>query len=92
MKTVIISDKPYGKWLSESLLELDKMNIESFAIIGITDKHETVTEYYNCGVSDKAVMATNIHADALYDTVIANANQIVKAAKEQNEDDEEQDE
>lgn len=92
MKTVIISDKPYGKWLSESLSRLDKMNIESFAIIGLTDNHETVTGYYNCDVSDKAVMATNIHADALYDTVIANADQIVKAAEEQNEDNKEQDE
>lgn len=89
MRTIVISNKPYAKFLAEGLNELDQRNIENFAIVGIDkNSHEVLTGYWKCGVADKAIMATNIQADALYDTVIANANQIVRAAEEQNEDEE----
>lgn len=88
MPNILISDKPYAQWLNKGLAEFDKHNLRSLAIIGIdSDTREMLTGYYQCSVNDKAVMAANIQADALYDTVIANAAKIVAAAEDQNESD-----
>ena len=53
------------------------------ALIGIDhDTGEVITGYYNCLMSDKAVMAANIQADAILDSVMANADSIVQKAEE----------
>ena len=79
----IISDKAYAQWLSESIGYMDKRKVEKLALIGIDhDTGEVITGYYNCLMSDKAVMAPNIKADAIFDSVMANADSIVQKAEE----------
>ena len=79
----IISDKAYAQWLSESIGYMDKRKVEKLALIGIDhDTGEVITGYYNCLMSDKAVMAANIQADAILDSVMANADSIVQKAEE----------
>ena len=48
--------------------------------------HEVVTGYFDCTFSDKACMAANIQADALFDSVLANADKIVQQADNMNDD------
>lgn len=79
----IISDKAYAQWLSESLGFMDGRKIGKLALIGIDhNTGEVITGYYNCLMSDKAVMAANIQADAIFDSVMANADSIVQRAEE----------
>ena len=83
MHSIIISDKPYASWLAESLANIDDINADAIAITAIdVKKHEVITGYYNCSMQDKAIIATNIQSDALYDSILANADQIIKRAEE----------
>lgn len=87
MHSIIISDKPYAKWLAESLAYIDNMPVGAIAIVAINQKNNDVTTgYYNCSMQDKAIIATNIQSDALYDSILANADQIVKRAEEMEEE------
>lgn len=86
--SIVISDQPYADWLAESLGYLESRNIQKLALVGIDeDHHEVVTGYFDCTFADKAVIASNVQADALFDTVLANADRIVRQAEEMNEED-----
>ena len=86
--SVVISDRPYADWLTKSLGYLESQNIQKLAIVGIDEKnHEVITGYFDCTFYDKACMAANIQADALFDSVLANADKIVQQADDMNDDD-----
>lgn len=86
--SIVISDQPYADWLAESLGYLESRNIQKLILAGIDEtNHEVVTGYFKCTVSDKAGVAATIQADALFDTVLANADRIVQQAEEMNEED-----
>lgn len=51
---------------------------------------EVVTGYFNCNMADKAAMAANVQADALFDSVLANADLIVQRAQEMDEEEDEE--
>ena len=81
--SIVISEKPYANWLAESLGYLESRNIRKLVLVGIDEtNHEVVTGYFACTVSDKAGVAAAIQADSLFDTVLANADLIVKRAEE----------
>lgn len=85
--SIVISDQPYADWLAESLGYLESRNIQKLALVGIDEQHhEVVTGYFDCTFADKAVIASNVQADALFDTVLANADRIVHQAEEMNEE------
>lgn len=85
--SIVISDQPYADWLAESLGYLESRNIQKLALVGINEQyHEVVTGYFDCTFADKAVIASNVQADALFDTVLANADRIVQQAEEMNEE------
>ena len=85
---IIISDQPYANWLAESLGYLESHNIQKLALMGIDEvHHEVVTGYFDCTFAHKAVIAANVQADALFDTVLANADRIVQQAEDMDEDD-----
>ena len=89
--SIIISDQPYADWLAESLGYLESRNIQKLALEGIDEEHhEVVTGYFDCTFADKAVIASNVQADALFDTVLANADRIVQQAEEMNEEETEE--
>lgn len=87
MKTIVLSDQPYAQWLAESLGYLESQNIRKLVLAGIDEtNNEVVTGYFKCTVADKAGVAATIQADALLDTVLANADRIIRRAEEMEED------
>lgn len=83
IKTLVISSQPYAQWLAESLSFLENRKIDKIAIVAIDKTNgEVITGYHNCTFADKAVMAANIQADAIYGSVLANADQIVQEAED----------
>jgi len=77
-------EMPYAPWLEDTVRIMSEHKIKSVALAAILDDEgEILTAYYMAGMADKAVMATHINADALYDMVIANARGIVAAAEAQ---------
>lgn len=86
VQDILLSDKEYAPWLVDSLSELNIQNVRAIALVGISENGECITGYYNCNLADKAVIAANIQADALYGTVMANADQIMHKAEELEEE------
>lgn len=83
IKTLVISSQPYAQWLAESLSFIENHQIDKIAIAAIDKTNgEVITGYHNCTFADKAVMAANIQADAIYGSVLANADQIVQEAED----------
>ena len=81
--SIVISGQPYADWLAESLGYLERQNIRKLVLAGIDEtNHEVVTGYFECTVSDKAGVAAAIQADALFESVLTNADLIVKRAEE----------
>ena len=90
MKTILISEQPWAQWLADSLGELEARSVKSLALLGVdASTGEVVTGFFNCNMADKAAMAANVQADALFDSVLANADLIVQRAQEMDEEDEE---
>lgn len=91
MKTILISEQPWAQWLSESLGALENQGIKKLALVGIDEaSREIVTGYYGCNMADKATIAANIQADALFDSILANADLIVQRAQEMDEEEDEE--
>ena len=83
IKTLVISSQPYAQWLAESLGFIENHQIDKMAIVAINKTNgEVITGYHNCTFADKAVMAANIQADAIYGSVLANADQIIQEAED----------
>lgn len=91
MKTILISEQPWAQWLADGLGELEARNVKSLALLGIdASTGEIVTGYFNCNMADKAAMTANVQADALFDSVLANADLIVQRAQEMDEEEDEE--
>ena len=87
MKTILISEQPWAQWLADSLGELEARSVKSLALLGVdASTGEVVTGYFNCNMADKAAMAANVQADALFVSVLANADLIVQRAQEMDEE------
>lgn len=79
-------------WLEDCVKNLYERNresrITSAAIVTMSEDRLVLTGYYNCDAQDKAIFAHNINADAMLDTVLANADIVKQAIEEVDEDDE----
>lgn len=91
MASYLISDAPYASWLSEVLAQLEQYKIDRICIAAPLPNNEVFTGYFNMEMMDKALIATNVQADAMLDAVAANGRHI-QEAWEAAEDDEEDDE
>lgn len=80
---------PYAGWLEETIRLLSRQDVQSIALAAKVNDGEVLTAYFKADVSDKAVMATFINGDALFEMVKNNARLIVEAAEEQEDPDEE---
>lgn len=85
MASYLISDAPYAPWLSEVLATLEEHKIDRITIAAPLADGEVFTGYYNMNTQDKALLASNIQADAVLDAVCHNGQRIQQAW----EDDEE---
>ena len=76
---------PYAAWLSEVLATLEEHKIDRITVAAPLADGEVFTGYYNMNTQDKALLASNIQADAVLDAVCHNGQRIRQAW----EDDEE---
>ena len=86
-----IKKSPYAEWLEkmcESVMELQPAKI---GVCMIADGGVLTAYFGDCSPQDKAVIAYHHNIDAVYDTVRANAADIVAAAEKQEEEHEHDD-
>lgn len=84
-----VRESKYAKWLEGFIEKLMEYQPEKIAVCAIIPDGNYLTGFYgDCLPTDKAVMAYHIHTDAVFDTIKANANEVIQAAEEQEEEDE----
>lgn len=88
MASCLMSDAPYAPWLSDVLAMLEENKIDRICVAAPLPGGEVFTGYYHMDMMDKAVVATNIQADATLDAVCANGRRIQEAWEEEGDDDE----
>ena len=88
MASCLMSDAPYAPWLSDVLAMLEENKIDRICIAAPLPGGEVFTGYYHMDMMDKAVVATNIQADATLDAVCANGRHIQEAWEDAEEEEE----
>ena len=86
MASCLISDAPYAAWLSDVLATLEEHKVTKIAVAAPLPGGEVFTGYFDMGIMDKALMATNIQADATMDEICANGQRIQQAWQDDAED------
>lgn len=86
MASCLISDAPYAAWLSDVLATLEEHKVTKIAVAAPLPGGEVLTGYFDMGTMDKALMATNIQADATMDAICANGQRIQQAWQDDAED------
>ena len=89
MASYLISDAPYAAWISDVLATLEEHKITKIAVAAPLPTGEVFTGYFGMDTMDKAMIATNVQADATLDAICANGKRIRKAWEDAAEDDEE---
>ena len=79
MASCLISDAPYAAWLSDVLATLEEHKVTKIAVAAPLPGGEVFTGYYDMSTMDKALMATNIQADATMGAICANGKLIQQA-------------
>lgn len=79
MASYLISDAPYAAWLSDVLATLEEHKVTKIAVAAPLPGGEVFTGYFDMSTMDKALMATNIQADATMDAICANGQMIRQA-------------
>ncbi len=88
MASILVSDAPYASWLSDVLAMLEENKIDRICVAAPLPGGEVFTGYYHMDMMDKAVVATNIQADATLDAVCANGRHIQEAWEDAEEEEE----
>ena len=86
MASCLISDAPYAAWLSDVLATLEEHKVTKIAVAAPLPGGEVFTGSFDMGIMDKALMATNIQADATMDAICANGQRIQQAWQDDAED------
>ena len=86
MASCLISDAPYAAWLSDVLATLEEHKVTKIAVAAPLPGGEVFTGYFDMGIMDEALMATNIQADATMDAICANGQRIQQAWQDDAED------
>ena len=89
MASYLISDAPYAAWISDVLATLEKHKITKIAVAAPLPTGEVFTGYFGMNTMDKAMIATNVQADATLDAICANGPLIQQAWEDAAEEDEE---
>lgn len=87
MASYLISDAPYAAWISDVLATLEKHKITKIAVAAPLPTGEVFTGYFGMNTMDKAMIATNVQADATLDAICANGPLIQQAWEDAEEDD-----
>lgn len=81
----------YAEWLEDMIKEIAESQPNAIGVCAILPDRKVLTGYFDCGHQDKAVMGYHMTADAIMDCVMANADRIVAAAAEQQNEEGEDD-
>ena len=77
----------YAEWLEGFCREVVNHQPEKIGVVLLNSDGTALTGYWGGALAvDKAAMANHIQMDAMLDTVMANAKDVVAAAEEQEED------
>ena len=87
MASCLISDAPYEAWLSDVLATLEEHKVTKIAVAAPLPGGEVFTGYFDMSIMDKALVATNIQADATMAAICANGPLIQQAWENAEEDD-----
>ena len=79
MASCLISDAPYAAWLSDVLATLEEHKVTKIAVAAPLPGGEVFTGYFDMDTMDKALMATNMQADATMAAICANGQLIRQA-------------
>ncbi len=77
---------PYAGWLEESITLLAGQDVHSIGLAARVNDGEVLTAYFHADPAEKALLATHIQADGLFEMTLANAKLIVEAAEEEDDD------
>lgn len=88
MASYLISDAPYASWFSDVLATLEEHNVSQIAVAAPLPTGEVFTGYFGMDTMNKALIATNIQADATMDVICANGQRIQQAWEDSAEDSE----
>ena len=88
MASYLISDAPYASWRSDVLATLGDHNVSQIAVAAPLPTGEVFTGYFGMDTMNKALIATNIQADATMDVICANGQRIQQAWEDSAEDSE----
>lgn len=82
-----VINSPYSGWLESFIENLMEYNPDRIGVCAILPDGNVLTGFYgDCTPQDKAMMAYHVHTDAVFDTIKANAKEVIAAAEEQEED------
>lgn len=77
----------YAEWLEEAIGQIVERQPDAISVCAILPGGEVLTGYFNCGYQDKVIMGHYITADAMMDSILANADRIVAAAEQEEQED-----
>ena len=81
-----VRNSKYAEWLEGLIKYLLEHQPEKIGVCAIVPDGNVLTGFYgDCTPQDKAVMAYHIHTDAVFDTIKANAREVIEAAEDQEE-------
>lgn len=84
-----IRQSPYAEWLEMILRDIMEQKPKQIGICMILNDGAAATAYWgDVSHADKMSMSNHMMIDGMYDVVLANADQIVAAAEEMEDDDE----
>ena len=83
-----VRDSPYATWLEGLIKAIMEHKPVAIGVCCLMDDGEAMTGYFgDVGHSDKAVMAYHLQIDAITDVIKANAAELIAAAEECEEED-----
>ncbi len=85
-----LTQMPFASWLEEILGAMAKEEPSAIVICMRCKDGNVMTAYYGCTPEEKLNMACQMQVDAMWNVILANANQIVRRAEEMEQDEEEQ--
>lgn len=86
MKSEDIAKLPYAPWLENAIRFMTEHNVLSACIVATIDGGDTMTGYWNANANDKAVFASNIQSDVMFDVIRNNANAIKQILEDADDD------
>lgn len=77
-----IPEKDFNAWLEDTVRYIYESDAKTMALVSINEDGESMTSYYNAGVSGKVMLASKMLADVVVETVMINAPYIKQAIED----------